>query len=64
MSDFKILNGFYVKDEKARPVNSVSEMKAISNLVSGNIIRTVGYYSANDGGRSYLYNKRKTRNRR
>lgn len=50
MSDFKILNGFYVKDEKARPVNSVSEMKAISNLVSGNIIRTVGYYSANDGG--------------
>lgn len=50
MSDFKILNGFYVKDEKARPVNSVSEMKAISNLVSGNIIRTAGYYSANDGG--------------
>lgn len=50
MSDFKLLNGFYVKDEKARPVNSVSEMKAISNLVSGNIIRTVGYYSANDGG--------------
>lgn len=50
MSDFKILNGFYVKDEKARPVNSIAEMKAISNLVSGNIIRTVGYYSANDGG--------------
>jgi hypothetical protein len=50
MSDFKILNGFYVKDEKARPVNNVSEMKAISNLVSGNIIKTVGYYSANDGG--------------
>lgn len=50
MSDFKILNGFNVKDEKARPVNSIAEMKAISNLIAGNIIRTVGYYSANDGG--------------
>lgn len=60
MSDFKILNGFYVKDEKARPVNSVSEMKAISNLVSGNIIRTAGYYSANDGGgATYIIRERK-----
>lgn len=50
IQDFKSLNGYSVKDEKARPVNNIAEMKAIPNLVAGNIIKTIGYYSANDGG--------------
>ena len=41
---------YEVMDEKARPVKSVAEMKAIKNLKAGDIIKTIGYYSANDGG--------------
>lgn len=41
---------YEIMDEKARPVKSIEEMKAIENLKSGDIIKTIGYYSANDGG--------------
>lgn len=52
-------NEYEVVDEKARPVKSVAEMKAIENLVAGNIIKTIGYYSANDGGgATYLIRER------
>ncbi len=30
--------------------NTLEEMKADSNLVSGDIVKTIGYYEANDGG--------------
>lgn len=51
MKTLEIGNEEYeVVDEKARPVKSVAEMKAMSNIVAGNIIKTIGYYSANDGG--------------
>lgn len=54
MKEMQILdfvnNEYEITDGKARPVNNVAEMKAMSNLVAGNIIKTIGYYSANDGG--------------
>lgn len=41
---------YEIMDEKARPVKSIEEMKVIENLKAGDIIKTIGYYSANDGG--------------
>lgn len=43
-------NEYEIVDEKARLVNSIAEMKSIEGLQVGNIISTIGYYEANDGG--------------
>lgn len=48
-------NGYEVKDSKARPFNTVSELKSRTNLVEGNIVSTAGYYEPNDGGGSKYY---------
>ena len=54
MDKMKILaigsNEYEVMDSKARPVHNISEMKTLDNLVPGDIIRTIGYHTANDGG--------------
>lgn len=58
---FCYFNGYEVKDAKARPYNTITEMKSNPNLVSGDIVRTIGYYSANDGGgATYLIRDKKT----
>ncbi len=59
MEEMKILSinneEYEVVDGKARPVLSVSDMKGMPNLVAGNVIKTLGYYTPNDGGgASYL----------
>lgn len=43
-------NGYEVKDAKARPFKSISEVKSRTNLVDRNIVKTIGYYEPNDGG--------------
>lgn len=51
------LNGqeYNVKDEKARFLKNVNEIKSLNNLVIGDIVTTIGYYEPNDGGAaSYL----------
>lgn len=56
MKVLKIGNDSYsIVDEQARGVNTIADMRALTNLKSGNIIRTLGYYSPNDGGKgTYL----------
>ena len=50
MTEFEHINGYPVKDRKARFYNNVAEMKSIEGLNPGDIITTIGYYEANDGG--------------
>lgn len=45
--------------EKARPLKTVAELRAMSDLAVGDVVHTIGYYSANDGGgASYLIRER------
>ena len=44
---------YEVMDSKARIVNSITELKSIINLEAGNVIRTIGYHSANHKGGGY-----------
>lgn len=59
-------NGYAVKDATARNsienlyFNSVSEMKSCTSLVVGNVIKTLGFYSANDGGGATYVVREKT----
>lgn len=39
-----------VINEKIRTVQTVEEMKELTDLTLGTVIKTIGYYSANDGG--------------
>ena len=56
MKTLAIANEEYeVYDEKARPVENVAHMRAMTNLVAGNVIKTKGYYSENDGGGAIYY---------
>lgn len=47
--NFSSLNGYGVKDTIARKYNNIEEIKDLP-LVEGDIISTIGYYEANDGG--------------
>lgn len=47
--EVKRINGYNIKDEKARKYNNVEEIK-VFDLKDGDIVETIGYYSANDGG--------------
>lgn len=61
MKTLEISNEEYeIFDEKARPVENVAKMKVMDNLVAGNIIKTIGYYSANDGGGATYLIREKT----
>lgn len=52
-------NGYEVKDAKARPFKTIDELKSRTNLVDGNIVKTIGYHTPNDGGGStYLIRTR------
>lgn len=48
-------NGYEVKDAKARPFKTLTELKSRTNLVDGDIVSTIGYYEPNDGGGSEYY---------
>lgn len=52
MACFCHVNGIEVKDAKARPVANLLELKLKKNLEVGNVITTMGYHRANDGGMS------------
>ena len=61
--EFSSLNigneSYSVKDIKARPFKTIEELKSISNLSDGDIVRTIGYYEVNDlGGATYLIRTR------
>ena len=54
--EFSKLNGYTVKDAQARQdienlyVESVEKLIETDTLKSGDVVKTLGYYSANDGG--------------
>lgn len=57
MKTLSIENEEYeVVDQKARDeianlyVNNISELKALTNLKAGDVVKTLGYYEVNDGG--------------
>lgn len=64
MKEMKILGigseEYEIMDGKARPVQNIAEMKTIDNLIAGNIVRTIGYYEANDGGGALYLIREKT----
>lgn len=51
---------YEVMDSKARITPNIAEMKAIDNLEVGNIIRTAGYSTPNDGGEGTYVIRAKT----
>lgn len=52
--EFSSLNidgeSYKIKDIKARPFKTISELKNNTNLVDGDIVKTIGYHTPNDGG--------------
>lgn len=53
-------NQYEVKDEKARPVNTIAVMKNMTNLVKNDVIKTLGYNAINDGGSGLYLIKERT----
>ena len=51
---------YEVMDSKARPVKTIAEMKLLDNLEVGDIIQTIGYHLANDGGGATYLIREKT----
>lgn len=66
MKEMKILGigseEYEIMDGKARPIQNIAEMKTIDNLIAGNIVKTIGYYTANDGGGALYLIREKTEN--
>ena len=56
MSEISVLNGYKIKDKKAkRFYDNVESMKADTTLKVGMYIETKGYYTANDGGSAHYH---------
>ena len=54
------INGYEVKDSKARAIANVEALRIKKNLEIGNVISTKGYYFENDGGEArYLIRAKK-----
>ena len=70
MKKIKVLSieneDYEIVDEKARNeitnlyVNNINELKALTDLKVGNVIKTLGYYEANDGGQGTYLIREKT----
>lgn len=70
MKEMKTLSieneNYEIVDEKARNelanlyVNNINELKALTNLKAGDVVKTLGYYEVNDGGAGLYSIREKT----
>lgn len=56
MSEISVINGYKIKDKKAkRYYDNVESIKNDKNLKSGMLVETKGYFESNDGGSAEYY---------